>query len=145
MRVVLARTTLVLAPEAPALRRLALPVRWFLGGPIGSGRQWVSWVHIEDCVELMIRALCTPELSGPLNVAAPDPRRQSDFVRALAAALRRPSRVTTPAPLVRLLLGEQATLLLGSRRVWPATAIRAGYEFRYPRLEEALPAVFAPS
>ncbi len=145
LRVVTLRTSLVVAPGAPALERLVLPFRLFLGGPIGSGEQWFSWVDVEDAVGLVLRAMHDPGLSGPLNVAAPDPRRQRDVARALGAVLGRPSRIRTPAWLVRLVLAEQATLLLGSRRVWPDTALRAGYRFRRPRLEDSLAAALAAS
>jgi hypothetical protein len=138
VRVVLLRTSLVIAPEAPALQRLALPFRLFIGGPIASGRQWVSWIDLADAIALVAWALASPWVCGPLNLAAPDPRRQADFARALGSALHRPRRVRTPAAVVRVLLGEQATLLLGSRRVWPAKALEGGYQFRQPDLEASL-------
>jgi len=137
-RVVLLRTSLVIARRAPALERLALPIRWFVGGPIGSGRQWVSWIAVEDAVAMMLWALDHPEVSGPVNLAAPDPRRQSEFAACLATALHRPARLRTPAAIVRLVLGEQQTLALGSRRVWPGVALSLGYRFQRPTLEEAL-------
>lgn len=138
LRVVLARTSLVLARDAASLRLMALPFRLFAGGPVGSGRQWVSWVALEDAVALIMRAVTDETISGPLNLAAPDPRPQVDFARALGGALHRPSIVRTPAWAVRLVLGGQATLALGSRRVWPAAALAAGFGFGHPRLEEAL-------
>lgn len=138
LRVVLARTSLVIAPGAPSLRLIALPFRVFLGGPVGSGQQWVSWIDIADTVSLYMRAIADEDLGGPLNLSAPDPRRQADFARALGAALRRPSSFRTPAWLIRLALREQATLVLGSRRVWPARALEAGYTFTRPRLEASL-------
>ena len=138
VRVVILRMSLVVAPRAPALSRLALPFRFLLGGPIGSGTQWVSWIDISDAVGIALWALRSPEVSGPVNVAAPDPRRQADFARAIGHVLHRPSRARTPAWLVRLVLGEQAILALGSRRVWPARAIAGGYVFRRTQLEEAL-------
>jgi uncharacterized protein (TIGR01777 family) len=137
-RVVLARTSLVIADGAPSLRLLSLPFRLFLGGRVGSGQQWMSWIDIGDAVGLMIRAIESDELAGPVNLSAPDPRRQVDFARALAAALHRPSWFPTPAFAIRLALGQQATLALGSRRVWPARALGAGYRFMHPALEESL-------
>jgi uncharacterized protein (TIGR01777 family) len=138
VRVVLLRASPVIAPGAASLRVLSLPFRFFLGGRIGSGRQWVSWVDMVDAVGLIRWAIDTEEVRGPLNVAAPDPRRQADFARTLSSVLHRPSRFPTPGWAVRLVTGEQATLALGSRRVWPAKAIAGGYVFRRGRLEDSL-------
>jgi uncharacterized protein (TIGR01777 family) len=143
VRVVLARTSVVIAPGAPSLRLLALPFRLFVGGPIGSGRQWVSWIDIADVVGLMSWALEQEGLRGVLNLSSPDPRSQADFARAMGAALHRPSWFRTPAWALRLALGEQATLAIGSRRVWPARALDSGYTFAYPRLEDSLGRIFA--
>jgi NAD dependent epimerase/dehydratase family enzyme len=98
----------------------------------------MSWVDIDDAVGLYLWALGSGETHGPLNVTAPDPRQQREFARALAAALHRPSWFPTPAWIVRLVLGDQSTLALGSRRIWPAKALAAGYVFRRPRLEDSL-------
>jgi uncharacterized protein (TIGR01777 family) len=138
VRVVLMRTSPVMAPGAPVLRVLALPFRLFVGGRLGSGQFWMSWVDIDDAVGLYLWALESDTIRGPLNVAAPDPRRQSEFARVLAAALHRPSWFPTPAWVVRLVLRDQATLALGSRRIWPAKALALGYVFRRPRLEDSL-------
>ena len=143
LRVVLMRTSPVMAPGAAVLRVLALPFRLFVGGRLGSGRHWMSWVDIDDAVGLYLWALESDAIHGPLNVAAPDPRRQSEFGRVLAAALHRPSWFPTPAWVVRLVLRDQATLALGSRRVWPAKALASGYVFRRPRLEDSLRHAFA--
>jgi uncharacterized protein (TIGR01777 family) len=140
LRVVLMRMSLVVAPEATSLRLLMLPFRLFVGGPVGSGRQWMSWIGIDDVVGLALAALEGNHLRGPVNFAAPDSRPQAEFARAVGRALHRPSWFPTPAWAVRLVLGQQATLALGSRRVWPAKALDAGYTFRVPRLEEALTA-----
>lgn len=138
LRVVLMRTSSVIAPGAPVLRVLALPFRLFVGGRLGSGLQWISWVDVADIVGLYLWALESNEIHGPLNGAAPDPRRQADFARALGAALHRPSWFPTPAWIVRLVLRDQATLALGSRRIWPAKALAFGYVFRRPLLEASL-------
>jgi hypothetical protein len=144
VRVVLLRISLVVAPGASSLRLLALPFRLFAGGPVGSGRQWVSWIDLRDVVGLILCALESPDLRGPLNVAAPDPRPQADFGRAVGRALRRPSWLRAPAWAVRLVLGDMATLALGSRRVWPAKALAMGYRFRRPTLEPALEEALGP-
>ena len=128
----------MIARGAPYLRIVTLPFRLFAGGRQGSGRQWVSWVDIADVVGLYRLALGSPAIRGPINASAPDPRPQADYARALAAALHRPSRVWTPAWALRLVLWDQAALVLGSRRVWPTKALEAGYSFVRPRLEDAL-------
>jgi uncharacterized protein len=138
LRVVFMRMSLVVAREATSLRLLMLPFRLFVGGPVGSGRQWMSWIGIDDVVGLALLALDSEALRGAVNFAAPDPRPQADFARAVGRAIHRPSWFPTPAWAVRLALGQQATLALGSRRVWPAKALEAGYTFRAPRLEDAL-------
>jgi uncharacterized protein (TIGR01777 family) len=143
VRVAILRLALVVAPGAPSLERLALPVRWHVGGPIGSGRQWISWVDIADVVGLTQRVLEDEALAGALNVAAPSPCPQAEFTATLAGILGRPARVRTPAWAVRLVLGEQAILVLGSRRVWPARALAAGYRFCEPDLEASLRGAFA--
>lgn len=142
VRVVLMRTSPVIAPGAAVLRVLSLPFRMFVGGRLGSGRFWMSWVDIDDAVGLYLRALESNAIHGPLNVAAPDPRQQREFARVLGAALHRPSWFPTPAWIVRLVLRDQATLALGSRRIWPAKALASGYVFRRPRLEDSLSHAF---
>jgi uncharacterized protein (TIGR01777 family) len=142
VRVVLMRASPVIAPGAASLGVEALPVRLFVGGRLGSGRQWTSWVDIDDVVGLYRLALEAAEIHGPLNLAAPDVRTQIDFVRALGSALHRPIWFPTPAWLIRLVLGQQATLALGSRRVWPARALASGYAFKRPRLEDSLANAF---
>jgi len=144
LRVVLLRISLVVAPRASSLRLLALPFRLFAGGRVGSGRQWISWIDLSDVVGLILCTLDSEDVRGPINLAAPDPRRQADFARALGSALRRPSWLRTPAWAVRLVLGDMATLALGSRRVWPAKALATGYRFRRSTLEGALEEAFGP-
>ena len=128
----------VLAADADLVRILALPVRLGLGGRIGSGEQWWSWIHIDDAVGLFRLAMADGGSDGVLNVVAPGACRQVTFVRAMARVLRRPSRVAVPAWFVRLVLREQAALLLGSRRVAPARALELGYEYRFESIEAAM-------
>jgi uncharacterized protein len=143
VRVVLLRTSLVVAPGAPALRLMALPIRLFVGGRVGSGRQWVSWIALEDAVQLIIRAVLDPSIRGAINLSAPDPRHQSEIARAIGRALGRPTWFTTPAWAVRLVLGDMATLALGSRRVWPERALAAGYRFQTISFDVAAARAFA--
>jgi uncharacterized protein (TIGR01777 family) len=138
VRVVLLRTSSVIGRGARYLRAISLPYRLFVGGRLGSGRQWVSWVDLVDAVGLYMFALETETIDGPLNVSAPDPRQQIDYAQALADVLHRPCRFWTPGWIVRLVFSDQATLVLGSRRIWPAKALAAGYIFQRPRLEDAL-------
>jgi len=142
VRVTRVRMGNVLARDADLVWFLALPVRLFLGGRIGSGQQWVTWVHIDDAVALFRLALTNAVPGGVLNVTSPGSCRQIDFVRSMARALRRPVWLPAPAALVRLVLGEQSALLLGSRRVAPEQATALGFTFRYPTIDQAFNAVF---
>ena len=144
LRVVLVRTSPVIARGAASLRIEALPFRLFVGGRLGSGQQWWSWIDGSDIVGLYLWALATDGVSGPINATAPDPRRQVDFARALGGALHRPSWFPAPGFMIRLLLGDQATLAIGSRRVWPTAVLAAGYVFKRPRLEDSLLAALGP-
>jgi uncharacterized protein len=128
----------VLARDAALMRYLALPVRLFLGGRLGSGQQWFTWVHIDDAVALFRKAIDGTAPDGVLNATSPGAVRQIDFVRAMAAVLHRPTWFPAPAWLIGFVLGEQSVLLLGSRRIAPARATELGYQFRYPTIEPAL-------
>ena len=142
-RVVLLRTGLVLDTSGGALPQIALAFRLFAGGPLGSGRQYMSWIHREDWVEMVRWALTKPTVSGPLNATAPHPVTNREFAKTLGRVLRRPAFVPTPAFALRLALGEMANaLLLGGQRVLPAKAQSLGSTFRYPLLEPALRALF---
>ena len=143
VRVPLVRTAFVLAADAPVLRLLALPFRLFVGGRLGSGRQWFSWIQIDDLVGIYRLALTDPTIDGPINAAAPEPCRQADLARAIGRTLRRPVWLPIPAWAIRLVLRDQATLLIGSRRVVPVAARAAGYEFRHPTIDGALADVLA--
>jgi uncharacterized protein (TIGR01777 family) len=138
VRVVTVRSGIVLAPEGGALPQLARPVRLFAGGPIGGGRQWMPWIHIDDEVALILLAAARDEVSGPMNATAPGPVRQRDFVAALGRVLGRPSSLPTPAVAVRLALGEMATLAVDGQRALPQAALRAGHRFAYTEVEPAL-------
>jgi len=137
-RVVLCRTAFVIAPDAPAFRLLVLPSRLFLGGPLGSGDQPFTWIHVDDVVGLYTLAVGDPSIAGPLNLVAPETPPQREVARAIGRVLGRPAAFPAPAPLLRLALGGQADLLLHGRRAVPAKAIAAGYLFRYPTVEAAL-------
>ena len=138
VRVVMVRTSFVLAAGSDLMGLLTLPVKLGIGGRYGDGRQWFSWIHLDDLVAVYRRAIEDPTLSGPINATSPTPCRQVDLAAALARVLRRPNWFRVPAWLLRLVLQGEATLLLGSRRVAPARLTAAGFEFRYPELEGAL-------
>jgi uncharacterized protein (TIGR01777 family) len=142
-RVVLIRTGLALDRGTPALDKMALPFKLFAGGPVGSGRQYMSWIHRADWVGLVTWAMSTPTLRGPLNATAPGPVTNAEFSATLGRALRRPSWLPAPAPALRLLLGEMAdALLLSSQRAIPARANELGVRFRYEHLDAALRAIY---
>jgi uncharacterized protein (TIGR01777 family) len=143
-RVVLLRTGIVLAKDGGALPQMALPFRFFAGGPVGTGRQFVSWVHRDDWVAMVIWAMERTALAGPLNLTAPEPVRNSELARELGSAMGRPSFLPAPAFALRVALGELAdTALLSSQRVVPRVALAGGFTFRYPRLHEALRSIYA--
>ncbi len=139
IRVVCLRFGIILAAEGGALAKMLPPFRLGAGGRLGSGRQWMSWIHFEDVVEIIRRALTDPELSGPVNVVSPGPVRNADFARALGRALGRPAVIPAPGFALRLVLGEMAqALLLSSQKVAPARLRSSGHSFRFPGLDEAL-------
>lgn len=143
-RVILLRTGVVLDQQGGALPRIALPFRFFAGGPLGSGRQYMSWIHLADWVAIVQWALATPDVTGPLNLTAPSPVTNAEFARALGRAMRKPSFMPTPAFALRLALGEMAdALLLGGQRVLPDKARRMGFEFQYATLDAALQAIYS--
>ena len=138
-RVLLVRSGVVLAREGGALPQLALPFRLFAGGPVGTGRQFVSWIHIHDWVAMVKWALATTTVEGAVNATAPVPVTNEEFARTLGRVLGRPSWMRAPAFALRLALGEMAdALVLGGQRVLPDVAQQHGFLFRYPTLDGAL-------
>lgn len=138
VRVVSVRTGMVLGRDGGALARLLRPFKAGLGGRLGNGRQWMSWIHLEDHVELIRFAVEGAGLSGPVNTVAPNAVTNAEFTRELAATLRRPAALPVPAFTLRAVFGEMATLLLDSQRVAPEAALAAGFRFQYPELGPAL-------
>jgi uncharacterized protein (TIGR01777 family) len=138
VRVAIVRVGIVLGKEGGALARMLPPFRLGLGGRIGSGRQWMSWIHLDDLVSLVAHATTHGEVRGVLNGVAPEPVRNADFTRTLGRALGRPTVFPVPAIGLRTALGEMAGILLASQRVVPQAAVRAGFAFRHPTLPAAL-------
>ena len=138
VRVVLARNAVIVAPEAPAWRLILLPFRLFVGGPLGSGRQRFTWVHIEDALRLYDLAVRDVSISGPVNVVAPDVPTQRELARAIGRAMHRPALIPVPAFALRLVLWGQADVVLHGRVAVPAKALAAGFAFRHPTVESAL-------
>ena len=137
MRVAVVRIGMVLDPRGGALQRMLPPFRWGAGGRIGSGQQWVSWIHLADLVEL-VRFAVENQVRGALNGVSPEPVRNLEFTRQLAAALHRPALFPVPGFGLRLLFGEMADVLLASQRAVPHAAGAAGFRFRYPQLGPTL-------
>jgi uncharacterized protein (TIGR01777 family) len=140
VRVVRARTGVVLSPRGGALPRLLPPFRLGVGGRIGRGEQWMSWVALDDVVGAMHFALFTEGLRGAVNVVSPEPVTNADFARALGHVLHRPAVATVPETVVRLVLGAEqaAEMVLASQRLVPRALLDAGFVFRHPTVEEAL-------
>ena len=138
MRVACLRIAPVLAPQGGMLARLLLPFRLGLGGRLGSGQQWMPWIHLDDLVGLFDHLLRSNDAQGAFNACAPEAVRNSDFTRALGQALHRPTLLPAPAWALRLALGEMSVLLLGGQHLQPQRTQASGFNWRYPRLEPAL-------
>lgn len=142
IRVVCTRTGLVLAAHGGALDRMLLPFRLGLGGRVGSGQQWMSWISLDDQVRAIRFAIDRDELSGPLDLTSPTPVRNEEFTRVLGEVLGRPTLLTVPAFAFELMFGEMGrALLLGGQRALPSRLLAAGFSFAHPSLTEALRAV----
>jgi len=138
IRTVNLRFGLVLSPRGGALEKMLRPFRLGLGGRIGSGAQWWSWIHVEDIVGAIHHAIYAQTLEGPVNVVAPHPATNAEFTEALASELRRPALFPVPKTAARWALGEMADeLLLSSQRVDPGKLVASGYTFRFPELRQA--------
>ena len=129
--------------DGGALPPMLPPIKFGIGGPAGSGRQYWSWIHRSDWIDLVWWAIRTDTVEGPLNATAPEPVRNAEFARALGRALRRPSFMPAPAFALRLILGEMAdALLLSGQRASPAKAGALGFSFTYEEIDDALAAIF---
>jgi uncharacterized protein (TIGR01777 family) len=138
VRVVLVRTGIVLDKGKGALAKMVPPFKVFAGGPLGSGNQWMPWIHIEDEIRLLLFLLENQNARGSFNATAPNPVTMAEFGKTLGNVLNRPSWATVPAGVLTLLVGEMAEMLLNGQRALPQAALKLGYEFRYPTLMPAL-------
>ena len=142
-RAVMIRTGVVLGKGGGALAKMVTPFRAFGGGPVGSGKQWTSWIHLDDLISLYLFALDDARCTGPINGTAPNPVTMKELAAALGRALHRPSWLPVPQLAVRALFGEGATVLLDGQRVLPRRALSLGFSFAFPTVDAALANLFA--
>lgn len=142
-RLVIARFGIVLGPDGGALGKMLTPFQLFAGGPIGSGKQWVSWVHRQDVVRFLSEALSNPDLSGVYNATAPNPVRMQTLCHVLGEVMSRPSWLPVPEFALELLLGEGAMVVLDGQQVLPKQTLAAGFDYRFETLKPALEDVLA--
>ena len=144
IRTAILRFGIILSSRGGALQRMLTPFKMGIGGRLGSGKQWMSWISLDDVVEIIQWAIADSQENGPVNVVVPNPVRNEEFTRVLASVLHRPAIFPAPAFALRLMLGEMAdALLLGSQRVHPEKLLRTGYKFKFDPLEPALRAALA--
>jgi uncharacterized protein len=139
----LARPGLVLKTEEGALPLLVLPFQFFAGGPILPGTQWISWIHIDDIVGILLMALEDERVNGPINATAPQPAQNRTFAETIGRVMGRPSWLPVPGIAVRLMMGEMADMVVTGQRVLPKKALDLGYQFAFPTLEPALRDILA--
>lgn len=138
LRVHTLRTGIVLAKQGGALEKMLPAFRFGVGGKIGSGEQWMSWIHVEDWVGIVEMLLAQEVAPGPVNLVSPSAVQNEEFTKVLGRVLRRPALLTVPKVALQLLYGEMAGVILASQKVEPKVALEAAYAFRYPQLEAAL-------
>ncbi|RJP71426.1 MAG: TIGR01777 family protein [Ignavibacteriales bacterium] len=137
MRYVCVRTGIVLANDGGALSKMTLPYKLFIGGPIGSGKQWMSWIHIEDLINIYIEALENPELSEAINATSPNPVKMNEFAKTIGKVLNRPAYFKVPSFVMKMLLGEASSIVLEGQKVLPLKIKTGNFHFRFPNLENA--------
>jgi len=140
-RVIITRFGIVLGKSGGALGQMIPLFKFFLGGPLGSGRQWFSWVHAHDLVEAFIFLLQKKDISGAVNLCSPQPVRNKELGNAIGRVLHRPSFLPAPGFMIKLILGEFGSVLLEGQRVIPRRLLDAGFKFKYPEIDEALKSI----
>jgi hypothetical protein len=143
-RVVITRFGIVLGEKGGALSQMIPLFKKYIGGPIGSGQQWFSWIHIKDLAEAFVFLMKRPEIPGPVNVCSPNPVRNKDLAKALGKALHRPSFFPAPGFMIKLVLGEFGSVILEGQRVLPRRLLKYGFTFQYPDIEKALQSILVP-
>ena len=138
VRVTVTRFGIVLGKHGGALQQMAMPFKFFLGGPVGNGKQWIPWIHIEDLCRAMIFVAENEDMSGPVNFCAPEPVRNRDLAKAIGKALHRPSFFPAPGFMIKLVLGEFGSVILEGQRAVPAALLKHGFVFKHPRIEDAV-------
>jgi uncharacterized protein len=138
VRVIRARIGIVLGHDGGALSQMVLPFRFLVGGPVGDGKQWISWIHMQDICRAALFAIENKDISGPLNFTAPAPVRNADLAKAIGRVLKRPSFIPGPSFMIKLVLGEFGEYVLKGQRVVPKALLNAGFMFRFSAIEEAL-------
>ncbi len=143
-RTVFMRFGVVLGNDGGALPLMTLPYKLFVGGTVGSGKQWVSWVHVLDVVRAILFAVNNDSLNGPVNVTAPTPVRMKDFGKTIGSVFKRPHWFPAPSFVMKLALGEKSKLVLEGQNVYPKVLMEAGFEFLFPKLNLALENLLKP-
>jgi uncharacterized protein (TIGR01777 family) len=138
VRRVVVRSGVVLSRKGGAFPRMLMPFNFFIGGPLGNGQQWISWIHLRDEVAGLRFLMGNPQASGVYNLSSPHPQKNVDFERAIGQVMHRPAIIPTPALAIRLLFGEMAITVLEGQRVVPERLEKEGFVFNFPRIEEAL-------
>ncbi|MBI3468406.1 MAG: TIGR01777 family protein [Planctomycetes bacterium] len=144
VRLVIVRIGVVLSTAGGALMQMLTPFKLGVGGPVGNGRQWMSWVHIDDLIGIILHALDHEHVSGVINGTAPEPVTNQQFSKALGRALGRPSFFRVPGFMLRLQFGQVAEIITSGQRVLPKRTVELGYQFRYPTIDAALVDLLAP-
>ncbi len=137
-RCVITRFGVVLGRNGGALKQMAQPFRFFVGGPVGSGEQWVSWIHMEDLCRALLFCLENPDVHGPVNCTSPNPVQNKELTQAIASALHRPAVMRAPGFALKLILGEFGSVLLEGQRVLPKALLDKGFVFEHPDVHEAV-------
>lgn len=132
------RTGLVLSLEDGALKQMLTPFKYFIGGPLGNGKQWASWIHIDDIVDTYIHAIDCKELTGAINAASPNPVRMKEFAKTLGKVMHRPSLFPIPQFVLKLVVGEAAEVVTASQRIDVNKILNSGYKFKFENLEDTL-------
>lgn len=137
-RLVIPRIGVVLHPKAGALEKMILPFKLYAGGALGSGKQYLPWIHIDDLVEMFVYVVKNDNIKGVCNFSAPNPSTMNDFAKQLGTALNKPSFMRVPEFVLKAILGESSSMVLDSQRAVPETMLQSGFKFKFPELQEAL-------